>query len=344
MLFHQLQKEDLNKIVNDLHVSDIAYKKKLGLNKETKFGIEIEFIYGDDYNIVTDIDLFNKWFYESNEYDEGYIIEKSNYYVDEEEIHQYMYINNGWEIKTEQNCSGEFASPVFEDNEFTHNEIKEVYDLLNKNGAFMDYNCGLHISFDGLRFSNKRDNLISLLKLYAIFEKELIMLGKGDFNELRPGLFEYAPPVRHLIINMLEKYNRNYTLKDIVRDCSHYSDKWNAINISGLSKNKYAPKNRIEFRMFNGTINPETAQTLINITGHFIEFAIHHHDVVDELYELYSKECKSELKMNDLIEADKEKLALLGDLIFEDDKDILDMLSLVNKEDSVENILEKKLY
>lgn len=314
---------DKVKLINSLKNYKIEYRDILNLSSKTTIGIEIEFINANKTsnkeNLAEYNQMFNKKF-ESNEYN----VEKNGD----------QYDNAGWKIKKEIDCSGEFASPILRNTKEDMLNIKKVYEMMNDNNFTVNDSCSLHVNIGGDIFRGKLKNVISFLKLYSIFEYELIGMSKGDFNTMRKGLYHYAAPFSYRLFQILKDGNYKFdntqprtnaffkfleeipTEKIIEEKVSNRFNSLSFINVrfardkqlkfTNKQKREYKDDNfkivkldngRFEFRFPNPTLDPIIVQNTINILAKFTEAAVRNPKGVDKLFNKYEPFMDKRIKM-----------------------------------------------
>ena len=112
--------------------------------------------------------------------------------------------------------------------------------------------CGLHVHVSRAGLGNEdRDRELCIAKILALvekFEQELACFARRDFRSCqwcRPTGFGYVQgdSTRNLL-------RKEHEIQDRQGYCCHDSDRYRAVNLQN--------KNTIEFRIFKGTLNPNT--------------------------------------------------------------------------------------
>lgn len=348
MKISKLNYSEKFKLINSLTTHKILCRSKLDIDN-IYFGNEIEFI-DDEKRVLKDRMIFQ----EREEYLKKYNDLMNDYFntntVNFNSYHG-CYYNHNWTINTEEYCSGELSSPIFTNTEESFKEIYDIYTMLKNNNYGINENCSGQLSIGGDIFEGKLENVISFLKLYSLYEPELIGISKGDLKTLRKKIFDYAPPISHRILPLLAsgdypKVGGDKELEKFLDSVPTYhiferslTYKHNAINFEVL-KLSGGDKNRIELRYPNGTLNPIIFQNNVNIISRLCLTAVNKKSEVDKLFNKYKvvelMRCKKyqQKKINNLFmkpifkikDKEMDKIISLADFIFDNDIDKMNLI------------------
>lgn len=228
------------------------YRSTIGINKNQKFGVEIEF---GNANIVTVYDkLFQKMIPVTYQ------------------LHHKMTrpIYDTWYVDTDTTVSiidngkirgGELSSRILSDNKCTWKEIKEICSILQESNAIPDYNTSTHVTVDTSSFYLEKDFIETLAKIIAVYEVELDIFYMGDKYLKRNTKERFAADLSLRLLDIIDStdFKRDDILYQLARKkCFTVRD--------GVSFHKLKKKGLIEFRYPNGTINEKTIQNYINFT------------------------------------------------------------------------------
>ena len=168
-----------------LYEIDMKYRKKIGLNKDTTFGIEIEFenlgyseiedeifqpitpSYIKKFDTLPLINKYDNWSYKRETY--------NNSYDD----------NDGCEI----------VSKILADNKKSWDDIIDTCYFLRSNNAKITDNCGGHIHIGAHLFKSCQEYQ-TLIKLWAVYEPIIYRFSYGKKILPRKGISDYAKSIR----------------------------------------------------------------------------------------------------------------------------------------------------
>jgi len=159
--------------------------------------------------------------------------------------------------------------------EFSSNEIKSVCAVLNGVGQNISDRCGGHIHI-GANYLTSRQDWNNLIQIWGNAEKVLYIISNEEGNIPRDGVPQYARPISKKIDAAIEQGTINLEgEEDLERFVSQISitqgDRYSGINFKNVNLGQ--KKNTIEFRLPNGTLNPNTWIENINLFGGIIRSA-----------------------------------------------------------------------
>lgn len=186
-----------------------------------------------------------------------------------------------WETKADKSLENgvEIVSPVLKSEESNEQSIYEICSILNLSGNYTSERCGghIHIGANYLKDINAWKNLV---ELWSNTENLLYVISNTAGETPRSGVYEYAAPISQNIEEIMESGEIDLENEDDIdkfcssiyqiqgknKNCSRYS----GINFENFD---CFYKNTIEFRLSNGTINPETWIENINLFGGIVATA-----------------------------------------------------------------------
>ena len=296
-------------------LDNIEYRDELNLNKDIKFGIEIEF------------DKARKR------------------YVSEvlEDAYKNKVINKKWDVVYDETINsfkskshtrgGEAVSSILNDTKETWNNIKYTCDTIKYFGGKINNNCGAHVHLDASILKDNMKYYDRLMKLWIIFEDVIIRFCYGEKNNPRNmlDLFSKSPYVFFKVIydNYYKNNKLNLTFEQFVKGPK--SPTWYknlSVSFRGLDedflKKKYNNNDNwynhrtIEFRACNGTLNHIVWQNYVNLWTKLFLCCINDSkdwDKIDKLFIKYYNNYKKSDKYN------IEKAIYFSDFIFDNDID-----------------------
>lgn len=314
--------------------------EKLGLPEDFKFGIELE-----AYNVRT--------------------TGKNGLYTGESAN---FIRSKNWHMATKHEESlvahggAELVSPILKDTPEDWQSISDICSHIKKfpgnksNAVIADEKCGLHVHFDANCLSRDPNRMRNFLKLYAESEELLYKMCNDKNDQLRPGAINknfkglnlissiwrkgMAAPIGKKILKHIKNdtlkvsYKKFGKLKMLASKYKLDERRYAGLNLTNIGNPK---KNTIEFRMANGTLDPEVIKQNVFLYSSLINTAIQ----ITDNPELYQDKL-SEFSRTDISEKEKAEkfLTLIMDNP-EDRKIYMDRWESV-KDDKVFEKNEKK--
>lgn len=289
----------------------------LGLPEDFKFGIELE-----AYNVKT----------------------KGNNSLYTGESAKYIKSKN-WHMatKSEESLVGEggaeLVSPILKDTEQDWKDISAMCEQIKKfpgnkgDKVVADSKCGLHIHFDAECIAKDPNKMRNFLRLYAESEELLYKMCNDKDNPIREGAINKdfkgihiissmwrngmaAPTGKHILKHIQDRtlkvsYKKFGKLRMLASKYKLDERRYAGLNLTNIGNSK---KNTIEFRMANGTLDPEVIKQNVFLYSSLMNTAIKMTDN-PELYQ----DRLSEFYKTDVSE--KEKAENFLNLIIENSED-----------------------
>lgn len=302
----------------------------LGLSELYRFGIELE-----AFNVNTSIVLGNN--------------PKSLYYSKESKeflkAHRWKTANFLEESLVGQG-GAELVSPILYDKEEDWQNLQEVCNHMQKypgkhgDRVVADSKCGCHIHFDKRTLEGKTEEqsqaiLKSFLRLWAESEELIYKMCNDVGNPIREGSLAVKAKGIHKLAEKLQgikgmavpsgkrilqeiqqgtlkvSYKKFGTLKRTLAKAKLDNRRYEGLNLTNLGN---PDKNTIEFRISNGTLNPEVIKQNIFLYASLIQTArrsiLEPEKVQENLQEFYQTDVTEEQKVGRLL-----------NLLFENEQD-----------------------
>lgn len=258
--------------------------ERLGLPKDFKFGIELE-----AYNVKT-TGKGGLYTGESAEF-----IKSKNWHM---------------ATKSEESLVGhggaELVSPILKDAPEDWENLSAICEHMKKfpgnkgDKVIADNKCGLHVHFDADCLAKDPNKMKNFLRLYAESEELLYKMCNDKNNPMRHGAINrnfrglglissiwrkgMAAPIGKKILKQIENgtlkisYKKFGKLKMLASKYKIDERRYAGLNLTNIGNPK---KNTIEFRMANGTLDPEVIKQNVFLYSSLINTAIQMTDKPD---------------------------------------------------------------
>ncbi|WP_283697412.1 amidoligase family protein [Clostridium perfringens] len=258
---------------NNITDSSVEYEYENVLNGNTStFGIELEFVGGDADAIAREL------------YDLGIVSapRRLNYHSSSEA--------GKWKVERDGTVSlgitgGEIVSPVLKDTPETWRQIEAICRVAKRHGARIDERCGGHVHIGMDKLDTARQRWRRFFKTIEVYEDCIYRAAGGDLGIIRENALCYAKPFseraaesRNIHFNM-DNDDDVRTMARIISEGNRYY----GINLTNIASNR-APT--VEFRHFNGSLNPKQIQANIKMAAGIINASekARFRDTEDEIF------------------------------------------------------------
>lgn len=164
-----------------------------------------------------------------------------------------------WEFKSDSSCGWELVTPALRWKDWP--QVTAVLQRLNESGAQVNDRCGFHVHHDLRDFKHR--HLRRLMLLWMLFEDMMFTTvaptrQDNEFcrrlmtEELNPAVFEWRSRDKHNLRDTSMNYGHYYALN---------VDRWWNLGL-------------VEFRLHQGTLNPDEAKRWVLITQSICEMAL----------------------------------------------------------------------
>jgi hypothetical protein len=157
------------------------------------------------------------------------------------------------------NRGGEVVSPVLTDCRETWEQIEKVCEVIKLHGGKINRKCGSHVHICADPLDSRSFRWNRLVRIYAGFEDVLYRMAAGGQSKGRFRGSHYARPFASLLPSKF--FGDRQTDEAEIK--SHVNSRYHGLNF--LNANPGAQKNTLEFRLFNGTLDPKQIQTNVRI-------------------------------------------------------------------------------
>ena len=218
-----------------------------------------------------------------------------------------------WKTKGDQSLGGEgveLISTILEDTEQTWKNVAEVCYLLQDIGCSVTENCGghIHIGTNILGYSS-----LAWERFFIIWneaEQLIYKLSNAKGEEIRNGAVEFATKNGDNIQRFLNNGSVNVNCEsDLMYLSREFLSRFRSVNLSNLGN---LSKNTIEFRVSNGTLDPNIIKENTLLYGSILTTAFNM-----SINPEYKQREYEQLLNRDICE--EEKIRAFLDLIFNDE-------------------------
>ena len=229
----------------------------------------------------------------------------------------------GWDIKPDASLDEgvEITSPILTDNQEDIEDIYMVCTMLQKIGNETNERCGGHIHI-GSNYLKSKEAFINLFEIWGNAEEIICKISNEKNNIPRFTLQEYAKPISPKINKAIEEGTINLEneedLNSFIEEIQNVQvNRYSSLNMFNINNGM----NTIEFRISNGTLNPDTWIENARLYGRIVQMS----QKIAEI-ERNPESTKEEKRLVDLKEylkseiPEEEKMEILLDLLFEKDE------------------------
>lgn len=185
-----------------------------------------------------------------------------------------------WRLMKETTSDWEIISPVLHDDYESWFEIEQVCNLIrNKFHGYIDDRCSMHVHIGRSGLFNETKTMLGLFEVYDFLETFTNAFSAGDYNKVSEyRIFKYA-----LTLVGANKYfllgNNIDTIDEGLASILKTANEFEHLATAGPYNNRFVGLNfrtqttnfsTIEFRTFNGTLNPLTIQTYLLYVANII--------------------------------------------------------------------------
>ena len=222
---------------------------------------------------------------------------------------------NRWDGKNDMSLNfgmgRELTSPPFNDTIQNWEELYHVCNVLNRAKSRIVDTCSVHVHIgaDILGCDNKAwENLFTI---WSTSEEIIYKMSNQQFEQSRYGVLKHAKSVSDTIQKVLDRGSINITsLKDMANLYNTEYERKTSLNLSHAGEEN---KNTIEFRLSNGSIDPNIIKENVTLYGSVVKAAVYgarNHGYKSEQFE--------RLKDRELTEEERAKV--LMDLLFDSEE------------------------
>ncbi len=237
--FSKFSKKDLEELKSQICHSKLEYRDNVWFNGDVTIGLEIEYE-NVNKNLVDDYIVKNYCYWRSS-------------------------------VESSLDLGGEIKSPILTGAPSNWSELNKICLFLEENKAVMNGDAAGHIHIGSHILKGNINYWRQFVKMYMIYEKDLLKFLFGETEFGRRTFLHYAPPIANILYRGLPKLNQCSCFEDIYRYVLP-KDRNGAINFNNVSLLDSIKRlgNTIEFRSPNATSKAIIWQNNVNTLVKFL--------------------------------------------------------------------------
>lgn len=252
--FYSDHPEEFRNILQGIN-SDIPYEYENVLNgSQVTFGIELEFVGGNADRIAREL------------YDLGICA------YDRRVGYHSPGVPGKWRLERDGSVSsgdmgGELVSPVLKDSPETWSTIETICEVAKRHGATVNSKTGAHVHIGMDPLDTARQRWKRFFKTINGFEECIYRFSGGDLGRIRSNYSTYATPFSGRSGNAATSRFSMNDMRDVQALASRASNnnRYYGINLTNISSS--SKPNTVEFRYFNGSLNPSQIQANVKLAN-----------------------------------------------------------------------------
>lgn len=311
--------DEFDRTYETINDNSINYEYENVLNGNTStFGVELEFVGGNADAIASEL------------YDLG--ITAAPYRLG---YHARVSDDTKWKLERDGSVSsgsqgGELVSPILNDTPETWRQIEVICEVAKRHGARVNQSCGGHVHIGMNKLDTARQRWRRFFKMVESYEECLYRAAGGDLGRIRSNASSYATSFSERAYEANRMAFRMEAEEDVRAMAERVSrmNRYYGINLKNIATDR-APT--VEFRYFNGSLNPKQIQANIKLAAGIINASekSRWRDTEDENYKK-----RGQILKNSTISSGtktKEKMIELLDIAFARKKDKDMILNVLKK-------------
>ncbi len=216
----------------------------------------------------------------------------------------------------------EIVSPILSDNKEDVKDIYTICDMLKKIRQQVSERCGGHIHI-GAQYLTSKEAYINLFEIWGNAEKIIYKISNEKGSIPRMDTQRYAAPISSKFNEAIERETVNIESEDdldkFINDVKAIQggNRYSGLNLLNINNGK----NTIEFRIPNGTINPDTWIENVRLFGRIVQISQKLADI--EMQTEKSEKDEKLLKLKELLKEEipeQEKMEVLLELLFTEEE------------------------
>lgn len=253
--FYSDHQEEFEAALERVRNEPLPYDRANALNgSNITFGVELEFVDGDSDAIAREL------------YSLGIVSEPRM------QSYHSRSVRGKWKLErdgtvTSGRRGGELVSPVLQDTPETWEQIEKICEVAKRHGARINTKCGGHVHVGMDPLDEARQRWRRFFKSIKGHEETIYRLSGGTEGRIRSGHRYFAMP----FANRAEYGTTRRVTMNSVNDVHALTadvgnrDRYYGINLTNV--HSYGRPNTVEFRYFNGSLDPATIQANVKVAA-----------------------------------------------------------------------------
>jgi hypothetical protein len=158
------------------------------------------------------------------------------------------------------NRGGEIISPVLKDSRETWEQLEKICAIIKQHGGKINSNCGGHVHIGAEPLDSRSFRWNRLLKIFGGFEDVLYRMASGGQSRGNFRGTQYAAPIATILPSAF--FRNRQTDETEIR--SHVRSRYHGLNFKNV--NPGSDKNTVEFRLWNGSLDPRQIQANVKMS------------------------------------------------------------------------------
>lgn len=165
---------------------------------------------------------------------------------------------------------GELVSPVLKDTPETWRNLEKICEVAKRHGARINQQCGAHVHIGMEPLNTARQRWRRMFRTLGGFEDIIYRVSGGSLGRIRSNHEAYATPFAQ---RARRTATSRFTLNDRrdinhLAECASVHSRYYGVNLTNIYRS-HRP-DTVEFRYFNGSLDPSVLQTNIKVANGII--------------------------------------------------------------------------
>ena len=171
-------------------------------------------------------------------------------------------LRGGWTFERDGSVDGEVVTPIMSDRPETWNRLHEVCTLITGNGGVASGRTGSHISISAADHAGMAARMTRFMRFMHRHQADLHLMATAGHGR-GPG---YANPIR-------EPPTVGFNRISELRNSTHRYTYVNVAHIADRSTDLAAASSRIEFRLWDGSLDPARIQAQVKLSAALLDYS-----------------------------------------------------------------------
>jgi hypothetical protein len=177
-----------------------------------------------------------------------------------------------------RNFGGEIVSPILSDTPENWEQLKQVSEAIQAAGGEVDHNTGQHVHISTAGYGIEGKPYRNLAVLLAANEDVMFRMASPEVDHHRGIVrtdhspYHYAQPVAERVQNLVSQPDPSLRAVLTTFEAHNHNGHYMGLNLQHVKENE-PDKSRVEFRHFNGSIDPVQIQTNVRLAAAMVHTA-----------------------------------------------------------------------